>query len=655
MKKARKLNYIHFVITYNFVLLIPMIIVFCSVFIMEGRQQVQKIETMLRSYGEREEEYWHQQMSVVNFYNTECRYDKRYNSYYAEKPPGYFLDIETDLKQKEENFPFVENIYLYQPDRERVLSSGGLYEADYFFQSICMMERDFPEEQEAICARKAVGKRQQEKMVLICPLRTWGKSGENEVQYLLFTITRARLKELFGISEFPESGVTRIIHDGVILYELGRPADGLEEEKDYLTYTRDLDSGFRVIQMIPKDVVYKNMEPFLKGYGIWFGCSVVTGFGLALYFSRRRYRSFQWLMENNEELEEERNRLRAEKCLYELLRQDIQEGDELWKSCLENGIYVNRRYKFFVIVPQDSERNQEICDFFNKQMSGSSITTAYPLALFEEARVYLICSDETRIELEQKRDRCSKMGADIGIGELCMDISRIRQSYREASRALRSLDRTGKGYPEVEMNAFREAVELGDTLRADVLLEGLFDTIKEVKETAAVCILWDMLRMAELDPELLFEEEKDGLVKSADRWKERIREALSCRKEQERPQQAEAAGGYRKKNIVDVLTYIHEHYLEDNFSVKYMASEFETSVSNLSHFFKKNQGMSISQYVENIKMERARELLEESDRKVSEIAQLLRYGSSTVFIEVFKKQTGMTPGAYREQIRKQDF
>ena len=66
----------------------------------------------LRSYGEREEEYWHQQMSVVNFYNTECRYDKRYNSYYAEKPPGYFLDIETDLKQKEENFPFVENIYL---------------------------------------------------------------------------------------------------------------------------------------------------------------------------------------------------------------------------------------------------------------------------------------------------------------------------------------------------------------------------------------------------------------------------------------------------------------------------------------------------------------------------------------------------------------
>lgn len=655
MNKTRKQNYILFVVTYNLVLLIPMIIVFCSVFIMEGRQQVRKIETMLKSYGEREEEYWHQQMSVVNYYNLECRYDKRYNVSYADRPPGYFLDIKADLKQKEENFPFVENIYLYQPEQERILSSGGLYEADYFFQSVCIMDREFAVGQESICARKASGSGRQEKMVLICPLRTWGKTGENEMQYLLFTITENRLREQFGINEFPETSVTRIVHDGVVLYELGKPDDNLDEEKGYLKHTRELEANFQVIQMIPKIAAYKNMEPFLKGYGIWFGCSMVTGVALALHFSHRRYRSFQWLMENNEELQEERDRLRAEKCLYELLSKDIKEGDELWKSCLENGICVDRRYKFFVIVPQDNEKNREICEFFNKQMNGGSVTTAYPLNLFEEARVYLICSDEKRIELEQKRERCRAMDAHIGIGELCMDISHIRQSYREASRALRSLDNTGKGYPEVEMKAFREAVELGDTLRADVLLEGLFDTIKEAKETAAVCILWDMLRMTELNPDLLFGEEKDVLLKSADQWKERIREALNGRKEEERTKQAGAAGVYRKKNIVDLLTYIHEHYLEDNFSVKYMASEFETSVSNLSHFFKKNKGMSISQYVENIKMERAKEFLEESDKKISEIARLLRYGSSTVFIEVFKKQTGMTPGAYREQIRKQDF
>lgn len=46
--------------------------------------------------------------------------------------------------------------------------------------------------------------------------------------------------------------------------------------------------------------------------------------------------------------------------------------------------------------------------------------------------------------------------------------------------------------------------------------------------------------------------------------------------------------------------------------------------------------VSISQYVEKIKLERAKELLADSDKKISEIAQLLRYGNSTVFIEMFK-------------------
>lgn len=83
-----------------------------------------------------------------------------------------------------------------------------------------------------------------------------------------------------------------------------------------------------------------------------------------------------------------------------------------------------------------------------------------------------------------------------------------------------------------------------------------------------------------------------------------------------------------------------------------MAACFDTSVSNLSHFFKKNMQVSISQYVEKIKLERAKELLADSDKKISEIAQLLRYGNSTVFIEMFKKYEGITPGGYREKIWK---
>ena len=94
-------------------------------------------------------------------------------------------------------------------------------------------------------------------------------------------------------------------------------------------------------------------------------------------------------------------------------------------------------------------------------------------------------------------------------------------------------------------------------------------------------------------------------------------------------EEPEAEGGCRRRSITDILTYLHEHYLDPGFSAKYMAAYFDTSVSNLSHFFKKNMGVSISAYVDRIKLEKAKQLLRDSDLKVGEIAELLQYGSST--------------------------
>ena len=53
------------------------------------------------------------------------------------------------------------------------------------------------------------------------------------------------------------------------------------------------------------------------------------------------------LILHNEKLEEERNELRTESCLYELLQKEVQPQDELWNKCLESKIYINRKYKFF--------------------------------------------------------------------------------------------------------------------------------------------------------------------------------------------------------------------------------------------------------------------------------------------------------------------
>ena len=58
-----------------------------------------------------------------------------------------------------------------------------------------------------------------------------------------------------------------------------------------------------------------------------------------------------------------------------------------------------------------------------------------------------------------------------------------------------------------------------------------------------------------------------------------------------------------------ILTYIHENYAAPDFCASAVAERFGMSVSNLSHYFKKHSGETISAYVNELKFSRARELL----------------------------------------------
>ena len=173
-----------------------------------------------------------------------------------------------------------------------------------------------------------------------------------------------------------------------------------------------------------------------------------------------------------------------------------------------------------------------------------------------------------------------------------------------------------------------------------------------MNEMTAAAVLWDVARLYEKSVSevlTMSKDEQDSAVEFTKAFLLYLSEHMPDAQQAE-----EKTAGYKKRNIVDILSYIHEHYLDDNFSVKYLAAYFETSISNISHFFKKNVGVSISQYIDQIKLDKAKELLESSDSKISEIAKMLRYNNSTVFIEMFKKYEGMTPGGYRENMRNKN-
>ena len=69
----------------------------------------------------------------------------------------------------------------------------------------------------------------------------------------------------------------------------------------------------------------------------------------------------------------------------------------------------------------------------------------------------------------------------------------------------------------------------------------------------------------------------------------------------------------------------------------------------LSTKFKKETGMTLSQYIQEQKIGKAKSLLKSTDRSILEIATYLGFSSQGYFQNVFKKLTGMTPKDYRNQ------
>ena len=88
---------------------------------------------------------------------------------------------------------------------------------------------------------------------------------------------------------------------------------------------------------------------------------------------------------------------------------------------------------------------------------------------------------------------------------------------------------------------------------------------------------------------------------------------------------------------------------QKQFSVEEMAINVNLSASHLHKLFKNETGMTAVQYVRHIRLEKARELLENSFLRVKEITNEVGISDQSHFIRDFKDKYGMTPSAYRKQ------
>ncbi|MCL2033637.1 MAG: helix-turn-helix domain-containing protein [Oscillospiraceae bacterium] len=93
--------------------------------------------------------------------------------------------------------------------------------------------------------------------------------------------------------------------------------------------------------------------------------------------------------------------------------------------------------------------------------------------------------------------------------------------------------------------------------------------------------------------------------------------------------------------------YIHQHFNEP-ITLEDVSAATGFSVNYFSAMFKKETGEGFSKYLTHVRMERAKDLLRDTNYSVAEICRRVGYSDLKHFTGAFKKTTGLNPGQYRK-------
>ena len=95
--------------------------------------------------------------------------------------------------------------------------------------------------------------------------------------------------------------------------------------------------------------------------------------------------------------------------------------------------------------------------------------------------------------------------------------------------------------------------------------------------------------------------------------------------------------------VRQAMDYIAAHYADADISIAVIAEHLRVSEGHLSHVFKKQTGMTVTNYLTKTRIDAAMRMLSRDHVKVYEAAAAVGYKDVTYFSATFKKLTGLSP------------
>lgn len=111
------------------------------------------------------------------------------------------------------------------------------------------------------------------------------------------------------------------------------------------------------------------------------------------------------------------------------------------------------------------------------------------------------------------------------------------------------------------------------------------------------------------------------------------------------------AGGNAKFDVGAFKAFIDEHYHED-IHLELLAGKYKTSPQYMSRLLKRELGVGFQEYLLDLRIRKAKELLSGSDRKIGDIWEAVGFNNRNTFIRAFKAKEGITPSEYRSNMGK---
>ena len=110
------------------------------------------------------------------------------------------------------------------------------------------------------------------------------------------------------------------------------------------------------------------------------------------------------------------------------------------------------------------------------------------------------------------------------------------------------------------------------------------------------------------------------------------------------------SGSMHKRNTIEkAIDFINGNYNRP-ITLDDVSEEVMLNPSYFSKLFRESVGTSFSRYITRLRIDKAKELMNDPTRRIKEIAGMVGYEDVRYFIKVFKSLTGLSPNVYKERL-----